>query len=351
MRSTRASAPVLRVASFPHRTYQNQVEISGKRLKGMNKVEPITAVNRLLLKGFGGEKPPAPLWFEDAIAIKPERSFIDVRGAAIEMLTWGERGKPGLLFLHGNGANADWWSFIAPFFSSTHRVAAFSMSGMGGSGWRDRYSYDGYVDEAFAVAEAAGLFNAPTKPVVIGHSFGAFITSGIIGRAGPRIGGAMLLDGPFMASSERKKRAEARGAPRPKKIYDTFEEALARFRFAPDQDCENLYIADWIARSSLRQFRRNDETIGWTWRFDPFVWMGFRHGVPALDLPAGQCPIAVIGGARSGFVTGGAMEELRPYIPAGSPMIAIPDSDHHIMADQPLALVSALKIQLANWGL
>jgi len=30
----------------------------------------------------------------------------------------------------------------------THRVAAFSMSGMGGSGWRDKYSHDLYVDEA-----------------------------------------------------------------------------------------------------------------------------------------------------------------------------------------------------------
>jgi hypothetical protein len=28
----------------------------------------------------------------------------------------------------------------------------------------------------------------------------------------------------------------------------------------------------------------------------------------------------------------------------------IPDSDHHIMADQPLALVTAIRMQLANWG-
>ncbi len=69
----------------------------------------------------------------------PSAQFIDVRGAAIETLAWGERGKPGLLFMHGNGACADWWSFIAPHFADTHRIAAFSMSGMGGSGWRDRY--------------------------------------------------------------------------------------------------------------------------------------------------------------------------------------------------------------------
>ena len=315
----------------------------------MNEVESVVDP-RYLLAPFHGDIPPAPPWFDTAIAHKPERTFTDVRGAAIETLAWGERGKPGLLFLHGNGACADWWSFIAPFFAQTHRIAAFSMSGMGGSGWRDRYSYDLYVDEAFAVAEATGLFAAEAKPVIIGHSFGAFITSGIIGRAGSRISGAMLLDGPFFGSAARKRQREMRGPPKPKRIYDTLAQALARFRFSPDQGCENLFIADWIARSSIREFLRSDGSIGYTWRFDPMRFTGFLHGYPANDLAAGQCPIAVIGGARSGFVTERRMNDIVPYLPKGSPLVVIPDSDHHIMADQPLALVAAIRTQLANWG-
>jgi hypothetical protein len=83
-----------------------------------------------LLGPFNGEKPPAPAWFEAAIGVGPERSRIPVEGAEIELLTWGEVGKPGLLFLHGNGAHADWWSFIAPFFAKDWRCAAISWSGM-----------------------------------------------------------------------------------------------------------------------------------------------------------------------------------------------------------------------------
>lgn len=316
----------------------------------MNKIETITDDKRHLLAPFGGAKPPAPQWFDEAIAHAPERSFIDVRGAAIETLAWGERGKPGLLFLHGNGASADWWSFIAPFFAATHRIAAFSLSGMGSSGWRDRYSYDLYIDEALAVADAAGLFASPHKPIVIGHSFGAFITSGIVGRAGASIGGVILLDGPFLGSTARKRQKEMNGPPRPKRIYDTLAQALARFRFAPEQDCDNLFIADWIARSSIRKFRRDDDSIGYTWRFDPLRFMGFRHGYPANDLAAAQCPIAVIGGARSSFVTERRMNELAPHLPQGAPLVVIPDSNHHIMADQPLALVAAIRTQLANWS-
>lgn len=315
----------------------------------MNMVETIADDRRHLLAPFRGAKPPAPSWFDEAIAQAPERSLTDVRGAAIETLAWGERGKPGLLFLHGNGASADWWSFIAPFFADTHHVAAFSMSGMGGSSWRDKYSYDIYVDEALAVAEATGLFASPAKPVVIGHSFGAFITAGIVGRAGSGIGGAMMLDGPFLGSAARKRGREMRGPPRPKRIYDTLEQALSRFRFAPDQGCENLFIADWIARSSIRTFRRADDSIGYTWCFDPHRFTGFLHGNPANDLLAAQCPLAVIGAARSAFVTQGRMQELAPHLPKGSPLVVMADSDHHIMADQPLALVAAIRMQLANW--
>ena len=74
------------------------------------------------LAAYHGARPPAPAWFDDAIANEPERTFIEVEGARIELLAWGERGKPGLIFLHGGAAHADWWSFIAPFFAAERRV-------------------------------------------------------------------------------------------------------------------------------------------------------------------------------------------------------------------------------------
>src|SRR5262249_39361322 len=149
---------------------------------------------------------------------------------------------------------------------------------------------------------------------------------GIVGRAGAQISGAMLLDGPFLGSAARKRQREMRGPPKPKRIYDTLEQALSRFRFAPDQDCENLFIADWIARASIRDVRRSDDSVGYTWRFDPLRFTSFLHGHPANDLSVAQCPIAVIGGARSGFVTETRMQELAPYLPKGSPLVVIPDS-------------------------
>jgi pimeloyl-ACP methyl ester carboxylesterase len=37
-------------------------------------------------------------------------------------------------------------------------------------------------------------------------------------------------------------------------------------------------------------------------------------------------------------------------LPAGLPTVIIPDSEHHIMVDQPLALASALRAVLTLWA-
>ena len=106
------------------------------------------------LAAFRGQTPPAPAWFERAVAVEPERSFVDVEGAKVETLAWGERGKPGLVFLHGGAAHADWWSFIAPFFARERRVVAPSFTGMGRSDWRPAYDFRQFVREARAAAQA-----------------------------------------------------------------------------------------------------------------------------------------------------------------------------------------------------
>src|SRR6266849_2863167 len=77
----------------------------------------------------------------------------------------------GLLFVHGGGAHANWWSFIAPYLTRDFRVAAIDLSGMGDSGRRQSYGSDIRAAEMRAVIADAGLGQ---RPFVIGHSFGGF---------------------------------------------------------------------------------------------------------------------------------------------------------------------------------
>lgn len=302
---------------------------------------------RAPLAPFAGAKPPAPAWFEAALAHAPARRFVEIDGANIESLSWGERGKPGLLFLHGNGAHADWWRFIAPYFAADYRIAALSWSGMGGSDHRASYSLDSFIAEAFGVAEAEGLFEAAEKPLFVGHSFGGVPLMGCAGRHGERLRAAVMVDTPVRtAAQEAERRRGPTSEPaRPHRIYRSIEAALARFRFAPEQPCITPYIADFIARGSLKEVEG-----GWTWKFDPFLWSDFRMMSDAGSLLADvRCPFALMWGERSILMPPEVVRHMVATAPVDAPKIVIPDAAHHVMIDQPLAFVSALRALFAGW--
>jgi len=121
----------------------------------------LTKPSRTLSTGpfakYNGAAPPAAEWFKAALDQRPETAWVSSRGSKLEVLTWGTIGMPGLIFVHGVRAQADWWSFIAPFFAKHFRVAALSLPGMGRSEWRDRYDFHDFPADAAAVAQAAGL--------------------------------------------------------------------------------------------------------------------------------------------------------------------------------------------------
>ena len=71
----------------------------------MNDARPLNEGPLALLHGT---VPPAPAWFARVIAQTPESAFVEVEGARIHYLRWGDRAKPGLLLVHGNAAHAYW---------------------------------------------------------------------------------------------------------------------------------------------------------------------------------------------------------------------------------------------------
>jgi len=309
------------------------------------------------LADYGGDEPPSPQWFKDAVARTPQRAFVESLGSKLETLTWGEVGKPGLLFVHGNSAHADWWSFIAPFFADDFRVTSMSLAGMGASDWRERYAFPDFTEDAEAVSRATGLYEGGRKPIYIGHSFGGGQVFFAASTHPERMHAAVMVDTGFGPPPEELARRQAqmervRNIPtvdRPSRVYPTLEAALARFRLMPPQPAGNAYIADFIARRSLKEVPG-----GWTWRFDPNMWakLNREHDLRrdvGENVNNIRVPMVHIYGAKSRIVEHRKAGAPSPF-PAGMPEIEIPDSHHHIMIDQPLALVAALRSLFAVWA-
>ena len=323
-------------------------EASGKKIVSDQPAEKAEKIYPLA--AYGGERPPAPAWFDRALEHRPEVGFTEVDGARIHYLSWGDRSKPGLLLCHGNGAHAHWWDFIAPYFTDDWHVVAMTFSGMGESDWRERYHMDMFAAEQIAVCEHAGLFDHGEKPVIVAHSFGGFVTIVTGADYGDRLGGTVLLDSPVNPPERRKSRPKGSDLTRPTRIYPTLEAALARFRLAPPQDCENHFAIDHIARHSLHAAEDADGNTGWTWKFDPAIWRRFEARREPEDLlRQTACRIAVFFGADSAIIhpeTGPYMGELLGH---EVPFISIPEAKHHLMLDQPLAMVAALRTLLGEW--
>ena len=306
------------------------------------------------LSHLGGAKPPAPEWFEQAIAAPSEEGSVDVGGARITYSAWGEEGGRGLLFVHGGRAHRNWWRPFAPFFAENRRVAALDLSGMGDSAWRDRYSLDLQIDEIFAVIEKAGL-NTRGRPVVVGHSFGGWVTLAAVEREGERLGGAVIVDSPLGVPDPDegytviKAKADPKDAKRSTRIYDTMAEPIQRFRFLPNQPAEHLYLVDYIARMGLREAPTAEGGDGWTWKFDPTKGSNFDIHFERDLLRAARCPLAFIYGEKSAFAQGKGIEHLKTQAQSRSPFVMIPDAYHHLMMDQPMAFISTMRTLLSCW--
>ena len=221
--------------------------------------------------------PDAPAWFSRAVSVPHGDDTVDVDGCAIHYLSWGARGRGGLVFVHGGGAHAHWWTPLAATFAGQFRVAAIDLSGHGDSGHRERYTPEQWADEVMAVAADAGIDGLP---VLIGHSMGGFVTMVTAARHSSALAGVIVCDSP-VAEVDPEISAyhlrEAFGRPR---TYPSVEDAVDRFRTVPAQEHYLDYVMDFVARHSLKAVDG-----GWQWKFDRRIFEQFGGGVRSIALP------------------------------------------------------------------
>lgn len=295
----------------------------------------------LVLGRYNGERPPAPEWFRQAQEVPFERLKVPVAGCDLELLCWGERGQPGILLLHGSMAHAQWWAAIAPLLARDFRVCSLSFSGMGGSGHRDAYSVSMMAEEGRVALEAGGLYDADLAPIVACHSFGGKAGSLMAGNeGGERLRGMIFVDSFVVPDVDL-------GQPPPyrARVYPSEADTIARFRLSPDQPTGEPYIMDAIARAGAKQVP--DGT--WTWRFDPefFRKVGYDNGW--ADVQQSRCRLAFLRGEMSSIVTPADEALQRSALRADTLFVEIPAAHHHIMIDQPLALVAAMRTVIEAW--
>ncbi|WP_375001544.1 alpha/beta fold hydrolase [Aeromicrobium sp. CTD01-1L150] len=312
-----------------------------------------------------------PTWFDEAIAEEPARLTREVDGASVAYRAWGRPGDPPVVLVHGGAAHGGWWDHVGPHLTGggagpgaaddtgggagpgaaddtgggagpegpdRHRVLAIDLTGHGLSSHTGGYSLERWASEVVAVARA----ESDVPPIVIGHSMGGFVALTAARDHGSQLAGVVAIDSPVRQMSPEA-RAWLDSSPHlpPHKVHPTQEAILKRFRTLPEDDATLDFVRDHIAAESIVEVEG-----GWSWRFDPRIFLSTRMETSALA--EAVCPVALLRGER-GMATRDITAAVARELGGGVPVTTIPDAGHHVMLDQPVALIAAVNVLLGQW--
>ena len=275
---------------------------------------------------------PSPLncWLEEAWSREPLVRAVDVDGAQVRYRAWNLECRSGLMFVHGFLAHARWWDHIAPHFANEYAVVAPDFTGSGDSDWRTTYSRRQFGEELIAVARDADF----STLTIIAHSFGA--TSALYAAANcpDLIKRVIVVDAKVFISEEDV----AMDMPAFRRYPDA-RAARARYRLLPPGKWPVPAVKDYIARHSARQTPEGD----WTWKFDPRLFQLVRKDNLAEELAGMPLPVDFVHAQNSEVVGKAQVTKFLDAFPGCGEPVLVPLSHHHIMIEQPVGLVAALK--------
>ena len=259
-------------------------------------------------------------------------------GLALNCLDYGGDGKPPILFLHGGSAHAHWWDFVAPAFVGDFHVLALDQRGHGDSQWADEWAYGSrhYVSDLDQVIGGWG-FGAP---ILVGHSMGAHNVLAYAAEhsesESEKLRGIVAIDPPpdypegvveFLKSIAEK----------PPRRFESLDEAARNFRVLPRETLAKKEILEHVARLS---FKRHADG-GWTHKIDRRTMIREPSRV-WKSLHRIACPALIVKITKSPLLDRELAKKMAAQIADGR-MAEIDDSYHHVMLDNPEALIEIIR--------
>lgn len=281
----------------------------------------------------------APSWFVQAIQHPTTtRTLLTAAGERMHCTFWNEadQHKPSLLLVHGYRAHTHAWDAIAPFFTDRFRVVGVDLMGMGDSQHRQDYGYmrEWAADLGHAIEQLA---LGPTT--LVGHSFGGACGIHLSAQKPALLQRLVIVDTViYFPELDTQRTFDPVGNSRP---YPDYATIVGRYRLLPAQPCPPWALA-YMAHHSVRPVPG-----GWSWKFDVALPGGCVDLDTHVALSQVRMPTDYICGDQSNVYDLERLRRIETTIGQGRRAIVIPQAHHHIMMDQPLALITALRTLLA----
>jgi len=288
---------------------------------------------------------PIPVQPDAQTALEPAayvESFVEIDGLRLRVQDYGASGKPPMLWVHGGGANAHWYDFVAQGFNADYHVRAVDLRGHGDSEWDNsdppNYAYTRHAADIHALTQALDLHDF----VLVGHSMGGMVSIVYAAIYPGRAKALIVVDSNLVMTPERVAGFQA-VADRPGREYTTQEQFIATYRVRPGGSTAPPEALRHIAQHSGRRF----DDGRWRHKVDRRTYAN-RELFDSLALwNRIRIPSLLMKGGRSTRMALEAIADIKSRAPQVA-MTVVPDADHHITLDNPSGFIRAARDFLAD---
>ena len=243
--------------------------------------------------------------------IPTESVFVANGDLRLRCVLWGDRTRPPVLLIHGNGGHAHWWAPLVPALARDHLLVSLDQRGHGRS--------DRPIEPAFRVQDFAGDFAAAVEqlglgPVpVIAHSMGGRAAAYFAHQQPAKVSALAILDTSLAALDEIREDLfrEKTGGRRDGRPYPSRRAALGAFRLVPEEPDVPPDVIRLLAAHAVRQRGPDD----WQVHFDRAVLLGDGHGNLVPLLGRLNCPLWIGYGRQSRPMRPADVERLTRLVP------------------------------------
>jgi pimeloyl-ACP methyl ester carboxylesterase len=257
---------------------------------------------------------------------------LDVGGSEVYAYT-GTRpvdpAKPAVVFVHGAASDHSVWLLQSRYFAHHGKgVLAVDLPGHGRSAGPALGSVDAIADWLPRVLDAAGLAQA----ALVGHSLGALAVLACAARHPARVAKVALL-GPAVPMEVSEALLDAAKA----NDHVAYELINGWSTSAGKQLGGNTVPGMWLLGSAIRLMERTAPGVLYADLVACNAWTGGLEAAAAV-----RCPSLVVTGARDLMAPPRAAKGLVEAL-AGVRVVTLPDTGHAMMAEQPDAVLDALR--------
>ncbi|MCE2392712.1 MAG: alpha/beta hydrolase [Proteobacteria bacterium] len=274
--------------------------------------------------------------------IPTESVFVANGDLRLRCVLWGDRARPPVLLIHGNGAHAHWWAPLVPALARERLLVSLDQRGHGRS---DRplepdFRVQDFAKDFAAVVDQLGLGPLP----VIAHSMGGRAAVYFAARQPEKVSALAVLDTSLAALDEIgedgfRKKIRGRRDGRP---YPSRRAALGAFRLVPEEPGVPADVLSLLAEHAVSERGPG----GWQVHFDRAVLLGDGHGNLIPLLGRLRCPLWIGFGRESRPMRPADLERLVRVVPEA--VIQEFPGAHHFFLSHPEPAAAWLRRFLAS---